>query len=120
KGGSGSPSSANQDGAPRPLPVPPSPSTANSPPSITGQPDGTVLVNERYTFQPAVSDPDGDSLTFTAEGLPDWLSLDSSTGRLSGTPTSADVGSYQGIVITVSDQRATDTLGPFSITVTEV
>ena len=42
------------------------------------------------------------------------------TVRISGTPQSGDVGTYSGISITVSDGQANDTLGPFTITVSEV
>ncbi len=40
----------------------------------------------------SVSDPDGDTLTFTHTGLPPGLSLNGSTGRITGTPSAA--GTY--------------------------
>jgi hypothetical protein len=66
------------------------------------------------------SDTDGDALTFSVTGLPAWSSFNSSTGRLTGTPSSADVGSYSAITITVSDGKAGVSLAPFSIVVTAV
>lgn len=95
------------------------PTSSNAAPSITGQPATSVLASQAYSFQPAASDVDGDALTFTGSNLPDWVTLNPSTGRLSGTPTSAEVGTYSGITLTVSDGTATTSLAPFAIAVTE-
>lgn len=92
----------------------------NGAPTISGQPGSTVAVGEAYTFQPVANDPDGDELTFTVANAPSWTSFDSSSGRLSGTPAAEDVATYEDITITVSDGSASATLGPFSITVTEM
>jgi Putative Ig domain./Fibronectin type III domain. len=78
-----------------------------------------VRPQQSYSFQPVATDPDGDALTFTAENLPGWLTLNPRTGRLSGTPTEADIGTYHRIVVSVSDGRASTSLPPFSITVTD-
>lgn len=99
----------------------PSPgSTANTAPTVTGQPGSSVLAGQSYTFQPSASDANGDSLSFTATNLPPWASFSSSNGRLSGTPGAGDVGTYSGITITVSDGKATASVGPFTITVAAV
>lgn len=103
-----------------PPPASESPPPANSQPSITGQPGTAVLVGQTYTFRPAASDPDGDTLTFTASNLPAWAVFDESTGQISGTPDAEHVGTFSGITITASDGEASATLGPFEITVTEV
>jgi hypothetical protein len=94
--------------------------SSNAAPVIAGQPASTVAPAQSYTFQPSASDPEGGVLTFSATNLPAWLRLDSTTGRLYGTPSSADIGSYSGIAITVSDGRAATQLSPFSISVTDV
>jgi len=52
-------------------------------------------------------------------GLPEWATFNASTGRISGTPSAADVGTYE-VTITVSDGKATASLGPFTITVAQV
>ena len=92
-------------------------SGGNTPPTISGTPNPEVMVGNAYTFTPTASDADGDPLTFSITGLPAWMSFNTSTGELSGTPQEADVGTYTGITITVSDGAASADLGPFSITV---
>lgn len=89
----------------------------NLPPVIGGTPPPAILVGSAYSFAPTASDPNGDTLTFTAAGLPAWASLNPSTGAVTGTPLAPDVGVYSGISITVSDGTASATLGPFSIQV---
>lgn len=99
----------------------PPPSTGtNASPTIQGQPGTTVLAGQSYSFQPVATDADGDKLTFTAVNVPAWASFDASTGRLSGTPAAADVGTFSGIKITVSDGKASAATASFGITVTAV
>ena len=78
----------------------------------------SVLVGRELRVQPSASDPDGQALSFSISNQPAWLAFDSRTGKISGTPTSADVGSYQNIRVTVSDGQA-QASATFSITVTE-
>jgi hypothetical protein len=90
----------------------------NSAPSISGNPPSQINVGDQYSFTPTASDPDGDDLTFTESGLPSWASFNNSNGSITGTPSDADVDTYNGISITVSDtSNVSTTLGPFSITV---
>jgi hypothetical protein len=95
------------------------PTGANQAPTIQGKSAASVLANQVYSFEPAATDPDSDVLTFSATNLPSWAIIDSSTGRITGTPSSADVGTYDGIVISVSDGHSTAALPSFSITVSE-
>jgi hypothetical protein len=92
----------------------------NRPPTISGTPPATVMVGSAYAFTPTFNDPDGDTLTFSLTGtLPSTITLNTSTGRLSGTPVAADVGTYSNLRITVSDGRGgAASLAAFSITVT--
>jgi hypothetical protein len=53
-------------------------------------------------------DVDGDLLTYSASGLPLGLSIDATTGVISGTLTSASVGTYV-VTATVSDGSLADT-----------
>ena len=91
----------------------------NSGPIIVGNPPPAVLVGEMYDFEPAASDPDGDSLTFSIANKPSWMNFDTSTGRLSGQPTLGNVGSFSNISITVSDGDLSSSLRAFSITVSQ-
>ncbi len=93
---------------------------ANRAPVISGVPTTTVLAGQSYSFTPNGSDPDSDPLTFAVSNLPSWASFSTSTGRISGTPTSANVGTYSNIVISASDGRTTSSLQPLAITVTAV
>jgi hypothetical protein len=77
----------------------------------------SAQVGTAYRFQPSASDADGDALTFTAENLPPWASLDPATGAVTGTPTTADVGEYEAISIAVTDATHTVAIAPFTITV---
>ena len=89
----------------------------NSAPVISGTPALSVKAGTLYSFQPSASDPDGDSLTFSIQNRPAWASFNSSTGRLSGTPGSTDVGTYNNIVVSVSDGSLVARLPAFSISV---
>ncbi|MCS6948255.1 MAG: putative Ig domain-containing protein, partial [Steroidobacteraceae bacterium] len=92
-------------------------SAGNRPPVIGGTPPTTATAWSAYSFTPTASDPDGQPLTFTISNQPSWASFNTSTGQLSGTPTSAHLGTTSNIRITVSDGTASTTLPAFSITV---
>jgi hypothetical protein len=89
----------------------------NRAPTITGAPATSVTAGSAYTFQPVGSDPDGNTLSFSIVGKPAWASFSTSTGRLSGTPTSANVGTSARITITVTDGTLSASLASFTIQV---
>lgn len=91
---------------------------ANEPPTISGTAPTTAPAGVIYSFTPSASDPNGDTLTFSIQNQPSWASFNTSSGRLSGTPSNADAGTHASIVISVSDGQFTDSLSAFSITVT--
>lgn len=101
----------------KPRNVPP---TANSPPTISGVPANAVTINQAYSFQPSASDPNNDTLRFVISGRPSWASFSTSTGRLSGTPTSANIGTFSNIVISVNDGQVSVALPAFAIQVRDV
>lgn len=91
----------------------------NTPPTIAGSGAATLTTGQGYSFTPAATDPDGQSLMFSIANRPAWANFSQSTGRLSGTPSSAAVGEYTDIRISVSDGQATAALSPFSISVNQ-
>jgi hypothetical protein len=90
----------------------------NAAPTITGSPTRSVYAGQQYVFQPSATDANGDVLTFSIQNRPSWATFSPTTGRLSGTPTTSQAGVYSNIVISVTDGKATRSLGAFSITVT--
>ena len=90
----------------------------NRAPTITGTPATTVTAGSAYSFRPVASDPDGNTLTYSIQGQPSWASFSATSGRLSGTPTSANVGTTARITITVSDGTLSASLPSFTILVT--
>jgi hypothetical protein len=87
------------------------------PPTISGTPAASVLAGHAYNFTPAVTNPNSETLSFAIANRPAWATFNPSTGVLSGTPTSADVGTFANILISVSDGSFTATLTSFTITV---
>ena len=90
---------------------------ANSAPKISGTPPTTATVGVWYNFVATATDADGDPLKFSIVNKPGWLVFNTTSGRLSETPTSANVGTYSNIIIKVSDGHTTVSLPAFSITV---
>ena len=89
---------------------------ANNSPQIVGTPGGTAVIDQLYRFTPSATDADGDTLTFRIENRPEWATFSADTGQLAGTPGNGDIGTYSGIVITVSDGTASAALPFFTIT----
>lgn len=89
----------------------------NTAPEISGTPTPTLPANDPFEFIPAVSDLEGDTLVFSINNMPEWASFDTTTGRLSGTPSGVDVGNHDNIQISVTDGIVTVSLPPFSLTV---
>lgn len=108
-GGSAASASSNSPG-----------SSSNAAPTVTGTPGTTAVVGQAYSFQPSATDANGDQLSYTVANLPGWATFNASTGRISGTPTAAQVGAYASITVTVSDGTANASIGPFTITVSDV
>jgi hypothetical protein len=91
---------------------------ANRAPTISGTPATTVVAGSAYSFRPVASDPDGNTLTYSIQNQPSWATFSATTGRLSGTPATANVGTSARITITVSDASLSASLASFTIQVT--
>jgi len=88
----------------------------NSAPTISSIAVTTVESGTAYSYSLVAADADGDTLTMSAANLPAWLTFDSATGTLSGTPSDADAGDTA-VTLTVSD-GTDDITQAFTITVT--
>lgn len=94
----------------------------NLPPVFSGTPDDLSLTQNMLItpvdFSVFFSDPENDTLTFSANQLPDGLMLDPTTGLLDGTPTTVE---SLDVVISAADLMGsgltTDAPEPFEIEV---
>ena len=86
-------------------------------PSLSGTPPTSVVAGTQYSFTPTATDAERDKMTFSVANKPTWASFSAATGRLFGTPKTANVGTQSSIVISVSDGTSTRSLPAFAITV---
>jgi len=89
-------------------------------PTISGMPRTSVVSGVAYSFTPTTTDPSGAALTFNVKNAPSWVTFNSATGELSGTPAAADVGTYMNITIGVSDGTTSVSLPAFQVAVTQI
>lgn len=92
----------------------------NDAPEISGVPKTSVRQGDNYDFIPTVTDLEGDSLSFSIVNQPNWAEFDSTTGKLSGTPTNDNIAITENIIIRVSDGLETIELAPFNLSVDNV
>jgi hypothetical protein len=62
-------------------------------PMISGSPVKSVPAGSLYSFRPTVTAPSSATITFTITNQPGWATFDAASGALTGTPTTANVGS---------------------------
>ena len=65
---------------------------SNYAPEITSIPDTTAIEDELYSYTVTATDVDGDILNYSLIIQPGWLSINSATGLINGTPENDDVG----------------------------
>jgi len=95
------PSSSNPPGNPTPV--------NNIAPAISGTPQKNLNTGQSYSFTPTATDPNNDPLVFSISNLPVWAQFNALTGQISGTPDSTQAGTYNNILISVSDGKITTT-----------
>jgi hypothetical protein len=81
-------------------------------PTISGIPVATATLGAAYSFTPSATGATSFSITGV---IPAGLSFDTSTGTLSGTPTSA--GAYSNLVISAVNSAGSASLLPFTLIV---
>jgi len=77
--------------------------------------DTTMTAGELFSYQISAVDGNGDTLNYSSPNLPAWLTLNGTTGLLSGRPDNADAGSHS-VTVTASDKMLSDSQS-FTITV---
>ena len=80
----------------------------NRPPVLLaiGNRQGEELQTLNFTL--SAVDPDGDSLTFSADGLPEESTFNELTRTFNWTPLEGQAGTYENVTFTVSDATAGD------------
>ena len=78
-------------------------SAANGAPTITVTAHHSVLVGREIVVRPRAGDPKGKGLKFGVSNKPAWMTFSETTGQLRGTPSAADVATYENIRITASN-----------------
>ncbi len=88
--------------------------------ALSGVPETSINEMQAYSFQVTVKDQASSNLSYSAENIPSWATINTDTGLLSGTPSFDDSGDYSNIIIAVSDGTNSASLTPFSIEVVNV
>lgn len=91
--------------------------TGSAAPTVSGEPNQFVVAGTTYAFQPAASDAEGDTLSWSIVNKPSWATFNTATGRLEGQPTSANLGQSASIELSVTDGSNIVALPTFTITV---
>ncbi|MDX1690325.1 MAG: putative Ig domain-containing protein [Acidimicrobiia bacterium] len=79
-------------------------SDTNRPPTVTNPGDQSDAEGDAVALTVSGSDPDGDTITWSATGLPPGLSIAAGTGEISGTiDYTAAAGSPHAVTVTATD-----------------
>jgi len=92
----------------------------NSPPTITSTPVTQVNESTLYNYQVIAVDPDGDSLTYALTANPTWLSINPSTGLISGTAPNVTQDTNYAVGLSVSDSVNAPVTQSYVLTVSNV
>ena len=87
----------------------------NEAPTLDTPPAQVVTEGEAFSLALVAGDPDGDTLSYSATGLPAGIAAPDSSGLIAGTPAAGTAGSYT-VIATVSDGALSDS-ATFSLVV---
>ncbi|MBI1884645.1 MAG: carboxypeptidase regulatory-like domain-containing protein, partial [Chlamydiae bacterium] len=79
----------------------------NRAPELNSIDDEEVSEGQSVAFTVTATDPDGDQITLSAQGVPSWATFDTGTGVFAGTPGMDDSGDYT-VTFTASDGSLID------------
>ncbi len=88
----------------------------NNPPTIDSTPSFSATEGSPYSYDVNASDPDGDTLTYSLTTAPTGMTIDSASGVISWTPTTAQVGT-QSVAVQVDDGNGAYVTQSFSVAV---
>lgn len=94
----------------------PYPVIPNLPPVVTNPGAQSDTEEDVISLQIVATEPESESMTYVAAGLPDGLTIDADTGEISGTIDTDAAGVYA-VMVTVSDQNGNSTVIAFPWTV---
>jgi hypothetical protein len=83
-------------------------------PVVTAPGNQSGTVGQAVTLQIQASDPQGDALAYAATGLPAGLSINASTGKITGTPTASSTSS---VTVTAKDPSGNTGSAAFTWTI---
>ena len=81
------------------------------------QAEYTVSAYAPATIAVSAEDPDGDSLTYSLQNRPAWMSIHPASGTLSILAVNADTGRYENIQVMAGDGRRTLAFPPLTVVV---
>jgi RHS repeat-associated protein len=76
----------------------------NRPPTFTSTPNTEAIPGQAYLYQATASDPDNDALTFSLLAGPAGMSVDPTSGKVTWSPQTSDLGN-QSVLLQVADGR---------------
>src|SRR5262249_27283659 len=82
---------------------------ANQPPALPPVANPGVSEGQTLVVQLHATDPEGDGLTYSASNLPPGATFDPAQGVLRWTPVLFQAGTYQNVVLGVSDGKLSST-----------
>jgi hypothetical protein len=88
----------------------------NRPPQFTSTPNLEALVGHAYAYDATASDPDNDPLTFSLLSGPSGMTVDASTGAVTWSPASRDVGNAA-VALKVNDGHGGSAEQDFTLSV---